>query len=72
MAERLGLTLPASRDYQTVAGYILDVLRHLPETGEVFNADGWQFEVVDMDGHKIDKVIATCRRRYVSAVRRRP
>ncbi len=60
MAERLGLDLPASRDYQTVAGYILAEIRHLPETGEVFDADGWRFEVVDMDGRKIDKVIATC------------
>jgi putative hemolysin len=60
MAERLGLDLPASRDYQTVAGYVLAAIRHLPETGEVFAADGWQFEVVDMDGRKIDKIIATC------------
>ena len=60
MAERLGLALPDSRDYQTVAGYILAELRHLPETGETFTAGGWRFEIVDMDGRKIDKVIATC------------
>ncbi len=60
MAERLGVELPASRDYQTVAGFVLDVLRHLPETGEAFASDGWHFEVVDMDGHKVDKVLATC------------
>ncbi len=60
MAERLGLDLPASRDYQTVAGYVLAQIRHLPDTGEVFDADGWRFEVVDLDGRKIDKVIATC------------
>ncbi len=60
MAERLGLTLPQSRDYQTVAGYVLAEIRHLPETGEMFDADGWSFEIVDMDGRKIDKVIATC------------
>jgi len=60
MAERLGLDLPASRDYQTVAGYILAQIRHLPDTGEVFDADGWRFEVVDIDGRKIDKVIASC------------
>ncbi|MBV8970855.1 MAG: HlyC/CorC family transporter [Sphingomonadaceae bacterium] len=60
MAERLGLDLPAARDYQTVAGFVLDVLRHLPETGEVFDSDGWRFEVVDMDGHKIDKILASC------------
>ena len=59
MAERLGLDLPATRDYQTVAGYILAEIRHLPETGEVFDADGWRFEIVDMDNRKIDKVLAT-------------
>lgn len=59
MADRLGLDLPAARDYQTVAGYILAEIRHLPETGETFDADGWRFEIVDMDGRKIDKVIAT-------------
>ena len=59
MAERLGLDLPASRDYQTVAGYVLAAIRHLPETGEMFDADGWHFEIVDIDGRKIDKVIAT-------------
>jgi len=60
MAERLGLDLPGSRDYQTVAGYVLNAIRHLPETGEVFEIDGWRFEIVDIDGRKIDKVLATC------------
>ena len=59
MADRLALDLPASRDYQTVAGFVLAKIRHLPETGEVFVADGWRFEVVDLDGRKIDKVIAS-------------
>ena len=57
MAERLGIDLPASRDYQTVAGYILDSIRHLPTTGETFAIGGWTFEIVDMDGRKIDKVL---------------
>jgi len=60
MAVRLGVTLPESRDYQTVAGYVLAELRHLPDTGEVFSAHGWRFEIVDMDGRKIDKVLAIC------------
>ena len=60
MAVRLGVTLPDSRDYQTVAGYVLAELRHLPETGEVFTAHGWRFEIVDMDGRKIDKVLVAC------------
>ncbi|QXQ05800.1 hemolysin family protein [Sphingosinicellaceae bacterium] len=59
MADRLGLELPTSRDYQTVAGYLLSELRHLPETGEVVVVGDWRFEVVDMDGRKIDKLLVS-------------
>jgi putative hemolysin len=58
MADRLGIQLPAERDYETTAGFALAQLRHLPETGEAFRFDGWIFEVVDMDGRKIDKLLA--------------
>ena len=60
MADRLGIDLEPSRDYHTVAGYVLAKLRHLPATGELFDADDWRFEIVDMDGRKIDKLLATC------------
>jgi putative hemolysin len=59
MAERLGIGLDEDRDYETVAGFVLAQLQHLPETGEVFEHDGWQFEIVDMDGRKVDKVLAS-------------
>jgi len=58
MAERLGLTLPEDRDYATAAGFALSVLKHLPKVGEHFVESGWRFEVVDMDGRKIDKLLA--------------
>ncbi len=58
-AELLGLELPAERDYQTVAGFVLDQLRRLPRAGDAFEAGGWRFEVVDMDGRRIDKVLAS-------------
>jgi putative hemolysin len=68
LADRLGVRLPAERDYSTVAGFALSVLKHLPDTGEVFRHDGWKFEVVDMDGRKIDKLIASRpRRRHAEA-----
>ncbi len=57
LAERLGLTLPDNRDYATTAGFVLDVLKHLPEEGEHFIEQGYRFEVVDMDGRKIDKLL---------------
>ncbi len=59
MADLLGIDLPEHRDYETVAGHVLSHLHHLPATGETVNANGWRFEVVDMDGRRIDKVIAT-------------
>ena len=66
LADRLGVRLPNDRDYSTVAGFALSVLRHLPETGEVFRHDGWSFEIVDMDGRKIDKLIVSRPRRRQS------
>ena len=59
LSGRLGVNLPDERDYSTVAGFALSVLKHLPETGEKFRHDGWLFEIVDMDGRKIDKLIAS-------------
>jgi putative hemolysin len=59
MAEQLGIELPENRDYETVAGYILSLLHRLPATGECVDAQGYRFEVVDLDGRRIDKIIAT-------------
>lgn len=44
-------------EYTTVAGLILDELEHVPEPGEQVEWSGFNFEVVDMDGPRIDKVI---------------
>jgi putative hemolysin len=59
MADRLGFELPATRDYETVAGFVLEHFRHLPETGERFTANRWVFEIADMDGRKVDKILAS-------------
>jgi putative hemolysin len=66
LSDRLGINLPVERDYSTVAGFALSVLKHLPDTGEKFRHDGWSFEIVDMDGRKIDKLIASRPRRKQS------
>ena len=57
LAERLSIRLSEDRDYATVAGHALAQLRHLPEEGECFEDQDWIFEIVDMDGRKIDKLI---------------
>ncbi|SOB81036.1 putative hemolysin [Sphingomonas guangdongensis] len=59
LAERLDLELPEDRDYATVAGLALAVLKHLPDEGESFEEQGWRFEIVDLDGRKIDKLLVS-------------
>ncbi|UZK68116.1 hemolysin family protein [Sphingomonas sp. S1-29] len=57
LADRIGIDLPEDRDYATVAGLALSVLKRLPHEGESFVEQGWRFEIVDMDGRKIDKLL---------------
>ena len=57
LGDRLALDYGEDREFATAAGFALSVLKHLPEEGEVFTHQGWQFEVVDMDGRKIDKLL---------------
>jgi putative hemolysin len=59
LAERLGIDLPEDRDYATVAGLALAILRRLPDEGESFVEQGWKFEVVDLDGRRIDKLLVS-------------
>jgi putative hemolysin len=57
---RLGLhPLPAEerRGFRTVAGFIITRLGHVPKPGESVEWSGVRFEVVDMDGRRIDKVL---------------
>jgi putative hemolysin len=58
MADMLGITLPDRRSYETVAGLVIGELQHLPATGEAVETLGWRFEVVDLDGRRVDKILA--------------
>lgn len=44
-------------DYQTLAGFVLKRLGHVPKEGETLSEQGYVFEVLDMDGHRVDKVL---------------
>jgi putative hemolysin len=57
-AELLHIGLPERREYETVAGLIISALQRLPTTGEFVEAHGWRFEVVDLDGRRVDKILA--------------
>jgi putative hemolysin len=58
-ASLLRFELPPSRQYQTVAGFLLSRFGRIPKVGDRIEADGWRFEIVDLDGRRIDKVLAT-------------
>ena len=67
LAERLDIVIPQDRNYQTAAGFVLDRMGYLPAVGETFDDQGWRFEIVDLDGRRVDKLLA----RRSSAARRR-
>jgi putative hemolysin len=58
-AALLGIELPSSRSYQTFAGFLLQEFGTIPDVGDRTETGGWRFEIVDMDGRRIDKVLAS-------------
>jgi putative hemolysin len=62
LKDRLGLKELPEEDrgrYNTLAGMIMLLLGRLPHTADAVEWDGWRFEVVDLDGKRVDKVLAT-------------
>lgn len=54
------VTLEGEKDsYQTIAGYVIERLRRLPKIGELIEANGWSFEIADMDGRRVDRIIVS-------------
>jgi putative hemolysin len=44
-------------DFQTLGGFIMSYMKRIPSAGEKFECCGLRFEIVDMDGHRVDKVL---------------
>lgn len=54
----IGLSeISADEDFDTIAGFLLEALRKTPKEGVVYEEFGYKFEIMDMDGHRIDKVL---------------
>lgn len=52
-----------SIDYSTIAGFALSNINKIPQLGDKFNFKNTEFEIVDMDGNKIDKLLITKNKR---------
>jgi putative hemolysin len=59
LTELLGITAKRTADFHTAAGMVLAAMRRLPKEGDTVDVAGWRFEVLDMDGRRIDKLLAT-------------
>jgi putative hemolysin len=57
--QELGFDLESFRNYETVAGLVLDRMGTIPHAGDKCNWDDFIFEVLDMDGNRIDKILVT-------------
>lgn len=57
--EKIGLPVDPTSEFHTVAGFMLHNLRSMPRTGDNFIYRDHRFEVVDMDGHRIDKILVS-------------
>jgi len=58
-SHELGIQMPRDADFQTVAGFVLAEMNHLPNVGETFDKGSWRFEIVDLDGRRIDKILVS-------------
>ncbi len=58
-ADQVGVPIPKDARYETVAGYVLEEINHLPSVGETFERPPFRFEVMDLDGRRIDKVLVS-------------
>lgn len=52
-------SLSAENDYNTIGGLILELMEHIPQSGEFVEWNNFRLEVIDMDGARIDKVLVT-------------
>jgi putative hemolysin len=57
--DRMGLPRALAGEFDTVAGLVLHQMRRIPQLGEEFLAEGFRFEIMDMDGLRVDKVLVT-------------
>jgi putative hemolysin len=51
--------LPHEAEYETLSGFVMTSLGRVPQASDNFEWNGFRFEVMDMDGRRVDKVLVT-------------
>jgi putative hemolysin len=57
--DRIRVPIDPDPDYTTVAGFVIAELKRIPDLGESFVKNNWRFEVIDLDGRRIDKLLVS-------------
>lgn len=57
LRQTLDLQAMDEGNYDTLAGFVMEQMKRLPRTGDTFDSGGYRFEVVDMDGNRVDRVL---------------
>ncbi len=57
VAEHLGIALPEG-DYVTLGGFLFERFGRIPDEGDAYQWDGWEFRIAEMDRRRISKVVA--------------
>ncbi len=71
IANRLEILLPSERAYYTVSSFILAVAGRMLHVGQVVEVLAWRWEVVDLDGSHIDKLLVSFVRISIRSATRR-
>jgi CBS domain containing-hemolysin-like protein len=53
--------VPNERGYDTLGGFVMAELARVPTAGQHFDYAGWRFQVISMDGHRVERVLAVDR-----------
>jgi putative hemolysin len=56
---RVGHLAPEERTYVTLGGFVMNAMGDVPSIGDAFERFGYRFEVVDMDGRRVDRVLVS-------------
>jgi putative hemolysin len=59
-------TLPHEGEYETLSGFVMASLGRIPQAADHFDWNTLRFEVIDMDGRRVDKVLVTTKQKISS------